>query len=317
MIANQFEVVGHLGSGATADVKLVRHITSGQEMACKIMKTDSSGQIPEAVLKDVEREVSLVSKMEHGNIVNVHAVGRGPYQKSEHSVPREVLFVLMENAEEGEMFDMISNTGKFSEPVARYYFLQLLTTLNYMHNTVGVCHRDLKPENILLDRHFNIKIADFGFATSLNAKQSAGRLTSYKGTLGYMPPEQLAKKSYSGKAADLFSAAVVLFMMVSQCQPFEEARVTDKFYKFIAGNKSENYWSIFERVGHFSQDLKDLLTGMFQLDPAARFTLEEIFVHPWMQGPVPTFMDIQKEFVIRKKTNDFTKGRLLDSRRDD
>lgn len=59
---------------------------------------------------------------------------------------------------------MISNTGKFSEPFARYFFLQMLSALDYLHNTVGICHRDLKPENILLDENFNIKFADFGFA---------------------------------------------------------------------------------------------------------------------------------------------------------
>jgi hypothetical protein len=57
-----------------------------------------------------------------------------------------------------------------------------------------------------------------------------------------MPPEQLAKKSYNGKAADLFSSAVVLFMMVTQCQPFGEAKVTEKYYKFIATNQAEQYW---------------------------------------------------------------------------
>jgi len=147
---------------------------------------------------------------------------------------------------------------------------------------MGVCHRDLKPENILMDKDFNLKIADFGFAIPLSGHTGNGRLSSYKGTLGYMPPEQLAKKSYSGKAADLFSAAVVLFMMVTQCQPFEEARVTDKYYRFLAGNKSEMYWNIFDKVTVLSDDLKDLLTGMLQLDPTARFTLDELLAHPWV-----------------------------------
>jgi serine/threonine-protein kinase CHEK1 len=95
----------------------------------------------------------------------------------------------MDFAQEGEIFDIISNTGPFSEEIARYYFIQIIVALNYMHNTVGICHRDLKPDNILMDSNFNIKIADFGFAVPLQGKNGNGKLHSYKGTLGYMTPE--------------------------------------------------------------------------------------------------------------------------------
>jgi serine/threonine protein kinase len=172
---------------------------------------------------------------------------------------------------------------------------------------VGVCHRDLKPENILIDENFNLKLADWGFAIPLVGPHGNGKLNSYKGTLGYMPPEQHAKKAYSGKAADLFALAVVIFMMVTQCQPFDEARVTDKYYRLIAGNKPSHYWKIFDKVATMSEDLKDLLTGMMQLDPSARYTMDEILAHPWMQGELPSREDICKEFTLRKKTNDILK----------
>ena len=54
--------------------------------------------------------------------------------------------------------------GGFNERFARYYFLQLLSAIEYLHDTAGIVHRDLKPENLLLDENFNIKIGDFGFA---------------------------------------------------------------------------------------------------------------------------------------------------------
>jgi serine/threonine protein kinase len=153
--------------------------------------------------------------MKHDYIINIRAAGRGFYDKFDGSKPEEILFIIMDFASEGEIFDIISNTGAFSEETARYYFIQIIAALNYMHNTAGICHRDLKPENILMDANFNIKIADFGFAIPLEGHNGNGKLQSYKGTLGYMPPEQHARKSYSGKSADLFAASVVLFMMVT------------------------------------------------------------------------------------------------------
>jgi BR serine/threonine kinase len=281
MITDQFRVIKDLGAGATADVKLVQDVTTGEEFACKVIKTGPSG-ISSTALADVQKEVTIMSSMKHDHIITTKAIGRGPYDKLDGSEPQEVLFILMEYAPEGELFDMISNTGKFSETTARYFFTQILDALTYMHNTVGVCHRDLKPENILIDEQFNLKLADWGFSIPLLGPQGNGKLTSYKGTLGYMPPEQHAKKAYSGKSADMFAIAVVLFMMLTQCQPFEEAKVTDKYYRLIAGNKPSLYWKIFDKVATISDDLKDLITGMIQLDPSARFTLEEVYAHPWL-----------------------------------
>jgi serine/threonine protein kinase len=257
-----------------------------------------------------------MSSLKHDHITETKAIGRGPYDKQDGTEPQEVLFIVMELAPEGELFDMIANSGKFSEPVARYFFIQLLSALNYIHTTMGVCHRDLKPENILIDENFNLKIADWGFSIPLVGPQGNSKLTSYKGTLGYMPPEQHARKAYSGKAADMFAVAVVLFMMITQCQPFDQAKVTDKYYRLIAGNKPSLYWKIFDKICPISDDLKDLLTGMLQLDPNARFTIDEVFAHEWVQGPVPSHDEIKKEFAIRSRTNSAAKTQNEGHRQD-
>jgi len=71
----------------------------------------------------------------------------------------------LELARGGELFDYISQTGEFSEDVARYYFHQLIDALDYM-NQKGISHRDLKPENILMSDEFALKLADFGFGSN-------------------------------------------------------------------------------------------------------------------------------------------------------
>ena len=63
---------------------------------------------------------------------------------------KQVDYIVLELASGGELFDFISSSGRFEEPLARYYMKQLLEGLNYCHDN-GICHRDLKPENLLLD----------------------------------------------------------------------------------------------------------------------------------------------------------------------
>ena len=113
----------------------------------------------------MEREASILSQLSHPNIVKFYAVGRGPFDEQNLSIARDVLFIAMEHAQEGELFKYILETGRFSEPTARFFFIQLLNALKYLHLSAGICHRDLKPENILLDHLFNIKIADWGVAS--------------------------------------------------------------------------------------------------------------------------------------------------------
>ena len=81
--------------------------------------------------------------------------------------------------------------------------------MSYMQS-LNLVHRDLKPENILVDDGLKIKVADFGFSTYRNTH----KLSSYRGTRTYMAPEIHEHKVYDGKKADIFSAGVILFIMV-------------------------------------------------------------------------------------------------------
>lgn len=64
--------------------------------------------------------------------------------------------------------------GGFNEQFSRYYFKQLLSSIDYLHNESGIVHRDLKPENILLNSRYDLKIADFGLSTSKEGKYGLG-----------------------------------------------------------------------------------------------------------------------------------------------
>lgn len=60
--------------------------------------------------------------------------------------------------------------GDMGESIGRFFMIQMLDALEYMHNEIGVVHRDLKLENMLCDKWMNVKLVDFGFATYKNIR---------------------------------------------------------------------------------------------------------------------------------------------------
>jgi len=104
---------------------------------------------------------------------------------------------------------------------------------------------------------------------------------------------------------DLFAAAVILFIMVSAHPPFSTAEPSDPFYRCIAASRADIFWrthckSKEEGDSFFSEEFKDIVQSMLQLDPAHRPTIPEVLAHPWMKGDVPTREEIQAEFSQRE-----------------
>ena len=100
----------------------------------------------------------------------------------------------MEYIDGGLMFNLCQNLGGMGEDAGRFFFRQLINTMDYM-NKNNVVHRDIKIENILLDRRLNLKLADYGFATY----KHIDRLSTYRGTMSYMAPEIKKGDIYDGR----------------------------------------------------------------------------------------------------------------------
>ena len=79
-------------------------------------------------------------------------------------------YIIMELADNGEFFDYLDISGPVSEKIARYYFRNLISALEYLHSN-GISHRDIKLQNLLLTQDFNIKIADFGLASTPQSEE--------------------------------------------------------------------------------------------------------------------------------------------------
>mmetsp|Transcript_107595 Transcript_107595/g.150044 ORF Transcript_107595/g.150044 Transcript_107595/m.150044 type:complete len:135 (+) Transcript_107595:284-688(+) len=130
----------------------------------------------------------MLEQVNHPNIVNLVERHKSIDYIKKNGKSYKVFLIVMEIVECGELFEYIITMRNFSERLARAYFQQLIEGIEYCHNN-GICHRDLKPENLLLDKDFNLKIADFGYAAMVKGHQETSDLHTVLGTKTYMAPE--------------------------------------------------------------------------------------------------------------------------------
>lgn len=200
-----------LGSGVSCKVKLAKD-KNDTRYAIKIFRSDAQfGEL-------VQNEVDNLIQLDHPNIVKLIEVGQGLQQHSKKG-SKQVKYIVLELVAGGELFDFIALGGALSEDVARFYYGQIIDALGYMHKR-GIVHRDLKPENVMLDKNFNVKIADFGFAAPSMGRDGSGLLETQLGTASYMAPEIFMGKQYDGKCVDLFASGIILFVTLTQRPPF-------------------------------------------------------------------------------------------------
>jgi len=190
------------------------------------------------------------------------------------------IYLVLEYAEGGELFHKISRTG-VSESEARTLFSQLLKAVNYLHQQ-SIVHRDLKPENILLDGQGNIKISDFGLA-----RFDATHMQSLCGTPHYVAPEVirlgLGNSSVGyGKEVDMWSLGVSLYHMLTGHLPFPESDRMALFNKIERGL----YDFPFHLWGGITEEAKDLVKKLLDIDPKTRLTAEQALKHPWIESKV-------------------------------
>ncbi|KAK1587542.1 hypothetical protein Q3G72_014008 [Acer saccharum] len=247
-----------LGRGQFGVTYLVTHKETKQQFACKSIATRKL--INRDDIEDVRREVQIMHHLTcHRNIVELKAA-----YEDRHSVN-----LIMELCAGGELFDRIIAKGHYSERAAANLCRQMVTVVHYCHS-MGVMHRDLKPENFLLlsaDEDSPLKAMDFRLSVFFRPGEVFRDLV---GSAYYVAPEVL-HRSY-GAEADIWSAGVILYILLSGVPPFW----------------GENEQGIFDAVlwGHidFSSDpwpsisssAKDLVKKMMCADPKERLSAVEV-----------------------------------------
>ncbi|XP_042398618.1 serine/threonine-protein kinase SAPK7-like [Zingiber officinale] len=263
----KYEVVRDIGSGNFGVAKLMRHKETKELVAMKYIERGRR------IDENVAREIINHRSLRHPNIIRFKEVLLTPTH----------LAIVMEYAKGGELFDRISDAGRFSEDEARYFFQQLISGVSYCHFR-QICHRDLKLENTLLDGSPapRLKICDFGYSKS---SLLHSRPKSTVGTPAYIAPEVLSPREYDGKQADVWSCGVTLYVMLVGAYPFEDQNDPKNIKKTIRKIMSVQY-KIPDYV-HISQDCKQLISRIFVANPMKRITIKEIRSQAWFMTNLP------------------------------
>ncbi|XP_078675683.1 MAP/microtubule affinity-regulating kinase 3-like isoform X19 [Branchiostoma floridae x Branchiostoma belcheri] len=253
----KYRLLKTIGKGNFAKVKLARHVPTGKEVAIKII---DKTQLNPSSLQKLFREVRIMKMLNHPNIVKLFEVIE----------TEKTLYLVMEYASGGEVFDYLVAHGRMKEKEARAKFRQIVSAVQYCHQK-RVVHRDLKAENLLLDSDMNIKIADFGFS---NEFTPGNKLDTFCGSPPYAAPELFQGKKYDGPEVDVWSLGVILYTLVSGSLPFDGQNLKELRERVLRGKYRIPFY--------MSTDCENLLKRFLVLNPLKRGSLEAIMRDRWM-----------------------------------
>ena len=250
-----------IGTGAYASVKLAVSKTEGKKFALKIYEkyrlTDPSKK------KNVAREIEILKKIGHPNIVKMFEVIETPKQ----------LHLVLEFISGGSLGAYLKKkpNRRLEENECRRLFRQLVLAIEYIHSE-KVTHRDLKLENLLMDNDNSVvKVIDFGFSTCFSHEK---KVKLFCGTPTYMAPEIVMRKEYSGPPADIWALGVLLFVMLSGCFPFKAPTDRELFKKIEKG--------IFSIPSHVTAGARNLIHKILLVNPDERLKASDILSDNWL-----------------------------------
>ncbi|KAK4798484.1 hypothetical protein SAY86_030810 [Trapa natans] len=264
-IRRHFSLGKELGRGQFGITYLCNEIPTGHPFACKsILKRKLTTQSDR---DDVRREIQIMQHLSgQPNVVEF----KGAFED------RHSIHLVMELCAGGELFDRIIARGHYSERAAAGLCRSIVNVVHACH-FMGVVHRDLKPENFLFagkEEGAMLKATDFG----LSVFMEEGKV--YRDIVGsayYVAPEVL-RRNY-GKEIDIWSAGVILYILLSGVPPFwakNEKGIFDEILKGDIDFESHPWPSV-------SDSAKDLVRKMLTQDPRKRITSAQVLDHPWLK----------------------------------
>ncbi|XP_030468917.2 CBL-interacting serine/threonine-protein kinase 1 [Syzygium oleosum] len=262
MRLGKYELGRTLGEGNFGKVKFAADVESGQGFAVKII--DKAKIINLKITDQIKREIGTLKLLKHPNVVRLHEV----------LASKTKIYMVLEYATGGELFDRIASRGRLPEAEGRKLFQQLIDGVSYCHDK-GVFHRDLKLENILVDSRGNIKITDFGLSALPQHFRDDGLLHTTCGSPNYVAPEVLKNRGYDGSTSDVWSCGVILYAILTGYLPFDDRNLAVLYQKIFKGEAHIPKW--------LSPGAKSLIRQILDPNPVTRLTMDGIKADNWFR----------------------------------
>ncbi|KAG2683142.1 hypothetical protein I3843_10G019600 [Carya illinoinensis] len=286
-LKEHYNLGAKLGHGQFGTTFLCVEKATGKEYACKSIAKRKL--LTKEDVEDVRREIQIMHHLAgQPNIVSI----RGAYEDA------VAVHVVMELFAGGELFDRIIQRGHYTERKAAQLTRTIVGVIEACHS-LGVMHRDLKPENFLFvneQEDSSLKAIDFGLSVFFKPGEIFGDVV---GSPYYVAPEVLCK--HYGPAADVWSAGVILYILLSGVPPFWAESEHEIFEEVLHGDLdfSSDPWP------NISENAKDLVRKMLVRDPRKRITAHEVLCDPWIQvdGVAP---DKPLDFAVLSRLKQFS-----------
>ncbi|OHT08870.1 Calcium/calmodulin-dependent protein kinase type 1 [Tritrichomonas foetus] len=263
-----------VGASNFSRVYLSTQRVTGRQIALKVIfKADQESTL-------IEKEKFLSDVLDSPHLVQISDIFEDV----------NIIIIKMEYVLGGDLFDWVYSKGTISETGVSAVAHHILLGLKALHSK-GIIHRNIKPENILVSESnagATVKLTDYCLAETIDTNSQLSELSS---TEVCSAPEILRGEQY-GPEVDVWSVGVILYTLMCGRRPFEEDEKYPLFLKVSSGQYTFDLpeWSI------VSDDCKDFIRRMLEVDPAKRITVDEALKHPWLTGEYP---DVAMESALK------------------
>ncbi|WVR08050.1 hypothetical protein IAU60_005095 [Kwoniella sp. DSM 27419] len=278
-----YRIGEEIGGGGFS--KVFRAIDDAHSLiaACKVVNLFISPTLGHGTpnVKELQKEVQVHKALRNPYILEfIHSEVVEKDREREGYVPG--LYMVLELAVGGDLFDKIAPDVGVPEDLAKFYFAQMASGMEYIHSK-GIAHRDLKPENLLLAANGNLKISDFGLCAVFRHKGKTRLLSGRCGSLPYVAPELggPAGQGYAAEPVDIWGMGVVLYTLLVGNTPWDEP--SDNSPEFCAYRTGEIL--SYDPWTRIRGQTRAILLAMLTLNPNERITMEQIKTHPWCMTP--------------------------------